>query len=1217
MMTLALCLLPVAASAQATACSPTNPDFKNSTFSIADASCARTVATRSVNRAALKGMSGQTKFKPAPDDLVGSGFRVLYSFQGPPDGMYPSAPPVEDTSGNLYLTTPFGGANHDGSVIEFTSYGAEEVLYNFAGISAGDGYMPTGSLMVDSSGNLWGYSEGGGSGCTPFPVNGCGTVFELPSTGPGAYAATDTVVGSFTGGWTDGVNPFGTPVRDASGNFYGVTVQGGYLSPWTSQTQGIVFKMDPSGNVTSLHDFQGDGTGDGGMPNQTVAMDSSGNLYGTTFYGGDSSSCGVVFEVNPTTQTETILHTFSNGYSDGCYPTGSVTMDAAGNLYGVSGGGASGNGAVYKLSPSGSGTYTFTLLYSFSGNADGGGPTGPVALDSFGNVYGTTHVGGNTGTYYPAGVLFKVSPGGTETVLHIFDPNQIYPTTDGSEATGVTLAPDGNLYGTNARSGTYSFGTLWGYKLYNILNLTVAGTGNGAVTSTPAGLNCTAGTCPGQFAPKSVVTLTETPGTGSTFSSWGGACSGTSTTCTVTMSAAASVTATFNSTSTDTTATTLTSSLNPSAAGQAVTLTATVTAISGTPTGTVTFYDGTAVLGTGSLSSGKATYTTSSLPVGSNSITAVYSGTSSFVGSTSSPLIQIVNTTSTTTAVVSSLNPSIYGQSVTFTATVTPQYGICTGIVTFNDGPTSIGADQLNASNVAAITLSTLPVGNNSITVVYSGDSNCQGSTSSVLLQTVKAATTTTTVVSSLNPSNNGLSVTFTATITPQYVGGTLTGTVTFNDGTTPLVTEPVTGATVQYITAGLAIGTHSITAVYSGDSNNKGSTSPVLTETVNPAKLNTTTTLVVSPNPAVQGNPVSLTATVTSTGTPTGPVQFTSTDQNGVTSSLGQPTLKNGVATLTTSLLSAGTYSITALYLGDNLNNTSASSAVKLVVNPPGSPSFTLSASPNAVSVAQGASGTSTITITPQNGFTGSVTLAATGLPSGVTAGFSPNPATSTSTLTFTASAIAATGTATVTITGTSDSLNATTTIALTVTSGSNPITITWPTPAPITYGTKLSAIQLDAKATLTATGATVPGKFVYTPPATTILTAGSHTLSVTFTPTSKTYSPVTATNTLTVNPVTTTTTINTVTVSTTNPLEVTVAFTVTQKIANVTKATGNVTVAAGTGETCSATLAATGKGSCSLTFATAGAKTLTATYAGDSNNLTSTSAVKKVTVK
>jgi hypothetical protein len=108
-----------------------------------------------------------------------------------------------------------------------------------------------------------------------------------------------------------------------------------------------------------------------------------------------------------------------------------------------------------------------------------------------------------------------------------------------------------------------------------------------------------------------------------------------------------------------------------------------------------------------------------------------------------------------------------------------------------------------------------------------------------------------------------------------------------------------------------------------------------------------------------------------------------------------------------------------------------------------------------------------------------------------------------------------------------------------------------------------------------------------------------------------------MTATVPLTVNPVSTKTTINIVTVSTTNPLEVTVAFTVTQAIANVTKATGNVTVTAGTGETCTGTLASTGKGSCALTFAAAGAKTLTATYAGDSNNLTSTSAVKSVTVK
>jgi hypothetical protein len=185
------------------------------------------------------------------------------------------------------------------------------------------------------------------------------------------------------------------------------------------------------------------------------------------------------------------------------------------------------------------------------------------------------------------------------------------------------------------------------------------------------------------------------------------------------------------------TTTALASSANPSAYDESVTFTATVTSGKGTPTGTVSFYDGTTLLGTGTLNSGTATYTTSSLSVGSQSITAVYGGNLDFNGSTSPVLNQVVNKASTTVGLTSSQNPSNYGQAVTFTATVTGLYGgTATGEIAFYDGATMLGVAALS-DGVAAYTTTGLGVGSNSITAAYSGDGNFTGSTSPALNQTV------------------------------------------------------------------------------------------------------------------------------------------------------------------------------------------------------------------------------------------------------------------------------------------------------------------------------------------------------------------------------------------------------------------------------------------------------------------------------------------------
>jgi hypothetical protein len=285
--------------------------------------------------------------------------------------------------------------------------------------------------------------------------------------------------------------------------------------------------------------------------------------------------------------------------------------------------------------------------------------------------------------------------------------------------------------------------------------------------------------------------------------------------------------------------------------GQPIVLTATVNAVVGgvgTPGGTVTFEDGSTILGSTALQVvngvNQAVFDVSSLAAGSHSLTAVYGGDSYFAVSTSAPVSETVNQAKTTTVLTSSANPLVWGQPVTFTATVSavsPGVGTPTGTVTFKDGSTVLGTAALqivNGVEEATLTTSALAVGTHSLTAVYSGDSDFVTSTSAILTQKVNKATTTTTLSSSANPSSFGQPVTFTATLGVVAPGaGIPTGMVTFKDGNTVLGTatlQVVNGvAQAQFATTGLQKGKHSITAVYGGDADFLTSTSAVLTQTV------------------------------------------------------------------------------------------------------------------------------------------------------------------------------------------------------------------------------------------------------------------------------------------------------------------------------------------------------------------------------------------------
>ena len=345
------------------------------------------------------------------------------------------------------------------------------------------------------------------------------------------------------------------------------------------------------------------------------------------------------------------------------------------------------------------------------------------------------------------------------------------------------------------------------------------------------------------------------------------------------------------------TTTALTSSQNPSNFGQLVTFTATVTAqqgfYKGTPTGTVTFtYGSTTLCNAVTLSGGVATCAYSALPVGSDVVTAAYSGDGNFAPS-SGTVTQTVNQASTTTGVASWLNPSTFNQQVTFTATVTGQFGgTPTGTVTFSDGVTTLGASPLS-SGTATFSTGSLKSGLHSINAVYSGDSNFTGSSAS-LNQTVNQASTTLALTSSVNPSGFGQSVTFTATIMPQY-GGQASGTITFKDGATTLGSAAVSGNAASLTTSGLAVGTHSITAIYGGDSNFTGSTSTVLSQVVQGPAVSLSPARLIFSTQVVFTTSKTQAVTLTNTGlgilnitkiTVTGP--FTQTNTCGSTVNAG-----------------------------------------------------------------------------------------------------------------------------------------------------------------------------------------------------------------------------------------------------------------------------------------------------------------------------------------
>jgi uncharacterized repeat protein (TIGR03803 family) len=364
---------------------------------------------------------------------------ILNTFTGP-NGSGPNGTLIADSSGNLYGTTVNGGVHGFGTVFELPVSGEEQVLYSFEG--GADGANPSGILVRDNVGDLYGTTSYGGSfgGLCVSPL-GCGVVFEVNPKGK------ERVLYAFTGG-SDGSNPESGLILDAAGNFYGTTTLGGNFTGQCAGGCGVVFKLQHSGIETVLYSFNGPPDGD--VPYAGLVRDMAGNLYGTTQDGGSISSCfycGTVFKLDAL-GNETVLYSFS-GAADGGQPAhGALILDQSGNLYGTTMFGGDdtceslyGCGVIFELDSSGD----ETVLHTFTGSIDGAYPTGGLIRDAKGNIYGTSLEGG--GGNNNSGTVFKLDSGGTLNVLH-----QLVGT-DGSNPAVALLPYKGYLYGTTLGGG--------------------------------------------------------------------------------------------------------------------------------------------------------------------------------------------------------------------------------------------------------------------------------------------------------------------------------------------------------------------------------------------------------------------------------------------------------------------------------------------------------------------------------------------------------------------------------------------------------------------------------------------------------------------------------------------------------------------------------------------------------------------------------------------
>jgi uncharacterized repeat protein (TIGR03803 family) len=387
----------------------TNTDGVNPNPLIFDAAGNLYGTTRTGGSHMCNGSGCGTVFELSNNGSGGWTERVIHNFGAGTDGWEPRTSLIFDADGNLYGTTAWGGVNNHGTVFELSPNASggwtETRLHDFG--SEPDGALPYAGVIFGADGNLYGTTVAGGGGlgnCHFDGVPGCGSVFELSPDGSGGWTETTLYSFSFVNGGA--TNPFAGLIFDSAGNLYGTSRTGG------SYGSGTAFELLPNGRggwrYKVIHNFGITGA-DGQYPYASLIFDAAGNLYSTTLNGG-SQGFGAVYEMSPNGSggwTERVIHNFGISGTDGQYPDSAVILDSDGNLYGTTeGGGTLNSGTVFKMTPNGSGGWTETKLHNFGNGTDGVYPDTNLLFDSAGNLYGATFQGGN----YNDGTVFEITP---------------------------------------------------------------------------------------------------------------------------------------------------------------------------------------------------------------------------------------------------------------------------------------------------------------------------------------------------------------------------------------------------------------------------------------------------------------------------------------------------------------------------------------------------------------------------------------------------------------------------------------------------------------------------------------------------------------------------------------------------------------------------------------------------------------------------------------
>jgi uncharacterized repeat protein (TIGR03803 family) len=935
---------------------------------------------------------------------------ILYSFgYGGYCSGGPTSAVIFDSKGNLY------GTCNAGQVYELSPVAGggwtRTEIYTATGGGDPIGSSPSGLIFDAKKVNLYGVSDGGDYSD--------GAVFELSPAAGGGW--TQTVLHSFQYNG-DGSTPMGGVIQDASGNIYGTTYEGAQFGG------GVVFELTPQTDgtwtETILHSFETNGS-DGNAPTASLILDAKGNLYGTTYYGGNGagaeSGFGIFFELTPQkdgTWTEQILYNFGATSTDAKNPLTALVFDTAGNLYGTSReGGANGDGSVYELSPAAGGGWTERVLYSFGATAtDGNDPRGGLVLDTQGNLYGTTI---NGGLYNNNGTIYELTPAGggawAEKVLYNFD-NSVG--NDGyTPASTLTLDSAGNLYGTTNQGGAYEPGTVFEFKPE-------------PTAATPA-FSPAAGT----YATAQTVDITDTTPNATIYYTTNGTTpnsSSTKYTTSITVSATETIEAIAVAANYANSAVALaTYAIEAQAATPVFSVasgtykSAQTVAISDTTPGATIYYTTN-----GSTPTPSSTKYTAAISVTSTETIEAIAVASGFTNSETASASYTIQTPTAATPVFSpAVGTYASAQSVTISDSTTGAtiYYTTNGTTPTISSTKYTGAITVSASEIieafavatgytnSAVASATYTITPPAATPVFSPAAGTYTSAQSV---TITDATTDAAVYYTANgttPSTastkytGAISVTSTETIraiavatgytnsavasatytiqkptvaTPDFspAAGAYTSTQSVS------ITNSSAGATIYYTTNGTTPTTSStkysgaITvsatetiealAIATGDTNSAVASA---TYTIN---VPTAATPVFSPTAGTYTSVQSISITDATAGSA---IYYTT---NGTTPTISSSKYSGAITV-------SATETIEAIAVATGYTNSAVASATYTINLP--APSFSITVSPASLTIAPGKSGMATLSITPQNGFASATTFSCSGLPSGASCSFSP----------------------------------------------------------------------------------------------------------------------------------------------------------------------------------------------------------------------------------